>query len=126
MSWSFSLKTEVKCPHCKETLTEQQLEDIDDKQRSSLDVNYTSNVGEMFCLAFDRWTEDGIRYLHGRTGEFCLHALKDAHAYFVANKEELEKLNPDNGWGSYEGAFRLLKTLLTAAEENPNSTFQIF
>lgn len=73
--------------------------------------NYTSNVYEMYRRAFKN--EDGIRVLDGMYVGDAEELLDDAIKYFKENKEELEKLNPENGWGSYKGALNVLVDLST-------------
>ena len=43
----------------------------------------------------------------------------------IENKEEYEKLNPENGWGSYKGLLKSLKNLRIACLENPNGKVEI-
>lgn len=42
--------------------------------------------------------------------------------YMEANREELEKLNPKNGWGDYDGLLRSAKEYLDACARYPKAT----
>jgi hypothetical protein len=42
-----------------------------------------------------------------------------------ARLEEYQKLNPENGWGSYETALAFLEEIINACEEYPDATIRI-
>jgi hypothetical protein len=70
----------------------------------------TFNLRPMFQLAFD--SEKGLKILDGMETEIATDYIKRAIKYFKENKLELEKLNPKNDWGSYEGALKFLQEIL--------------
>ena len=80
---------------------------------------YTYNVSPMYYDAFE--TEDGIRVLDGLSGLECQRILENAIQNFKNKKEEYKKMNPENGWGNYEGALELLHKLLVWCIEAPNA-----
>jgi hypothetical protein len=43
----------------------------------------------------------------------------------IEHAEEYELLNPDNGWGDYEGAVYFLKDILDACKNYPNARIEI-
>jgi hypothetical protein len=71
--------------------------------------NYTYNCSTMFQLAFD--DEEGIYVLDNCTGKCAASFLRNAIDYFHENAKTLEKLNPTNGWGSYDSALAFLISL---------------
>jgi hypothetical protein len=38
--------------------------------------------------------------------------------YFKENKNKLEDMNPDDGWGSYDGTISFIKNLIEASNNN--------
>ena len=86
-------------------------------------LNYTYNVGAMFKRALAE--DDGIWILDGKTGEECLPYLKAAIKSMSENMDKFRLLNPENGWGSAEGALKVLKTLHEWCEEVPKAILRI-
>ena len=78
--------------------------------------NYTFNVAEMYQLAFD--SEEGIKYLNDETCGNAIIYLKDAINAMKEYKGKFLPLEPNNGWGDYEGALSVLEDLLIACEES--------
>ena len=96
----------------------------------------TSNVGPMFRLAMPAresmpgryWGTGepqpgtaGVPGLSGMTCSDAIPVLDEGIKYFEDHKEELEKLNPENGWGNYEGALRVLRNLRTGCARHPRA-----
>lgn len=77
--------------------------------------NYTYNVSPMFQLAFG---EDGINIINKQCGRTASKILKNAINYFIENRVKLEKLNPSNGWGSYDGALSFLRNVMDACNRH--------
>ena len=80
------------------------------------EVNYTSNIGPMFRHRF----KDGIHVINNENANVGGRILFDLLGHFLDNKEELEKLNPTNGWGDYEGALKLIRDMVKASMYAPN------
>ena len=80
--------------------------------------NYTYNVSPMFYAAFG---DDGLRSLHGKTGEEAAPLISAAMEYFREHESELRAMNPANGWGNYEGAHRFLGKILNEAQQHPKA-----
>ncbi len=99
-----------------------------------IDANYTSNVAPMFYAAFadseklaaELGENKGIRGLSGLTGSDAQPLLDAAIEYFHEHKVELEAMNPANGWGSYDGALKLLGKLSRGCEQWPDDTLRVF
>lgn len=81
--------------------------------------NYTSNVARMWSLALEHSGHDDIPHrepddyitLSGTDRWTCERAaplLTKAAAWLAEHRAEMEELNPDNGWGDYEGALTYL------------------
>ena len=81
------------------------------------EFNYTYNVSEMW---YDCYDNDGIRKHYNLKGEDAIPILKTLQSHMIHSKERLEKMNPRNGWGSYEGALNFVNDLIEASKRNPN------
>jgi hypothetical protein len=84
--------------------------------------NYTYNVSSMFYKAFG---EEGIKFIENKTGKECLQKLRKGLKEMQDNKKIYEALNPDNGWGNYEGAIEVIETLIKWALESPKAKFYV-
>lgn len=82
--------------------------------------NYTYNVSPMFYAAMP---EKGIRVHYGMTGQQALVPLRQMREYFENNRAALVKMNPSNGWGSYDGALQFITDLINASIRNPDSVW---
>lgn len=51
--------------------------------------------------------------------------IKEAIEELQENKEEYEKLNPKNGWGSYDLLLRTFKKMLKCCEENLDGKIEL-
>lgn len=72
------------------------------------DMNYTYNVSPMFRLALGG---NGVNDLHGCVGSEAIPRLRAAIADMEDRPSVYRAMNPDNGWGDYEGALGVLKRL---------------
>ena len=75
--------------------------------------NYTYNVAPMFYKAFD--IEGGLKGINGMLGDEAIGYLEHA----INQMKVYENVNPENFWGNYEGALRLLEWLLHECVQNP-------
>lgn len=87
-----------------------------------LDTNCTFNVSPMFRLALGK---DGIKQLNELSRENCIILLQDGIKDMKENPEIYKKLNPENGWGSYEGALETLENILNALLKSSNAYVSI-
>lgn len=101
---------EEACPHCGHY------------PEPALAVSHTYNVAPMFYLAFG---PDGLKSLDGKSKDSALKILEPALKYFTANAEYLRTVEPANGWGSYDGALRLLRDIRDALESGQNLTVTV-
>lgn len=93
--------------------------------------NYTSNCSPMWAKALREGNPDlpngaeGKLWpseLGGRKASEIGPWLAKACAHMGANPSEYTTMNPENGWGSYEGALAYLRKWRDAAESFPSST----
>jgi hypothetical protein len=80
--------------------------------------NYTYNVSKMYSKAMGGFT---INHLHGKKAIEAVKILQSGIIEMSKNPNEYKKLNPENGWGSYEGAKRFLKDIMNACLDYPES-----
>lgn len=100
--------------------------DVSVKARRTVEVyedNITYNLAPMYYKCID--INGGLKALNGMKCKNAVPVLNRAIDDLIENKEEYEKLNPENGWGSYEGLLKSLKNLRIACLENPNGKVEI-
>ena len=100
--------------------------DVSVKARRTVDVyedNITYNLAPMYYKCID--INGGLKALNGMKCKNAIPVLNRAIDDLIENKEEYEKLNPENGWGSYEGLLKSLKSLRIACLENPSGKVEI-
>lgn len=85
--------------------------------------NYTYNISPMYYKAFE--LKEGFRGLNGMTTIESIKYLSHAINEMKVNKEEYEKLNPENGWGDYQGALEILEWLRVRCLEHPFARISI-
>lgn len=85
--------------------------------------SYTYNCAPMFYAAIPGG--GGISGLHNQTGEQAYPLLQLAVRHFIQNPELHKKLNPENGFGSYEGALRFVAKLCQTAKLHPLSVISV-
>lgn len=100
--------------------------DVSVKAKRVVDVyedNITYNLAPMYYKCID--INGGLKALNGMKCKDAIPVLNRAIDDLIENKEEYEKLNPKNGWGSYEGLLKSLKSLRIACLENPSGKVEI-
>lgn len=83
------------------------------------DFNITYNVSGMFYA----WHPDGIRAHYGKTGQEAVPILRGLREFMEDNKDRLEAMNPENGWGSYADAMQFVTDLINASIRNPDAVW---
>ena len=82
------------------------------------DDNYTYNVASMFRDAIGG---DGLYELYGKSAKDCLSLLENSIFKMKNDTKHYENMNPENGWGDYKGALKVLERLYYACVENEDS-----
>jgi hypothetical protein len=85
--------------------------------------NYTSNVAPMWRKAMPE--TDGIAGLHEMKCSEAAPILRAGAVRMRELRDELEQLEPANGWGSYTGAVDFVERCARACEEHPAATFTV-
>ena len=80
----------------------------------------TYNVAPMFY----KHNKEGIRFIYDKTGLEASVLLLDMYHYFLDNMQDLEKLNPKNGWGSWANTVDVLNEMIKASILNPDETWE--
>lgn len=83
--------------------------------------NLTYNLRPMWREAGLDWDE-----LEGKPGEDCLGILTAVVDRLALEPEKFKKLNPPNGWGTYENLLGTLTELRDACQQFPNHTLHTY
>lgn len=86
-------------------------------------ANYTYNVAEMFYAANNN---GGIKAINGMPGRSALHVLFFMIEYMAENRTAMLELNPENGWGDYDGAMMFLFKTAMACAAHPEKTVEVY
>lgn len=113
--------------------------DLGGKERASLDHddpgNITYNVDPMFALALGEpeagvhsgadvvlhLKEPALKRFIDKPASEAVEPLRRAVERMEADPAPYQALNPENGWGDYEGALDYLKRFLAACERHPKA-----
>ncbi len=87
------------------------------------ETNITYNLSKMYYKAIDE--KLGLKKLKGLTCKEVLPIINNAIKDMIDKKEEYEKMNPKNGWGSYDGLLKTFKEICEVCEENLDGIFYI-
>ena len=91
-------------------------------QREDFNINYTYNASHMWYEIYP--DDDGMVHIEGMTGEEALNKLEYAYQYMKKNREALIKLEPPNGWGSYNGFLGFIEDCIAACKEHPKLVWE--
>lgn len=80
--------------------------------------NYTYNVSRMWYAVYP--DAKNMVDIDGMTGDEALPKILAAIKYMNANKDDLEAINPANGWGNYDGFLDFLIQVSAACLKNPD------
>lgn len=87
------------------------------------DTDITYNLAPMYYKAIDE--ELGFKKIKGMNCKKALPIIDNAIKNMIEEKEEYIKLNPSNGWGSYDGLIEDLKQMRECCEDNPDGIFKM-
>jgi hypothetical protein len=88
--------------------------------------NITHNLGPMakeVGIYRHLWRPEELGITHSRE---LVKPLELGLKELKSNPEKYEKLNPENGWGSYDGLCRFVEEYLTACRENPDCIISVW
>lgn len=85
--------------------------------------NITYNLAPMYYKCIDK--ELGLKKLNNMSCKEALPILQNAINDLIENQEEYEKLNPKNGWGSYDGLLEVIKDMRNCCEDNPDGIIDV-
>lgn len=98
--------------------------DIGVKAKREVEIfecNITYNLSDMYYKCID----GGLKALDGVSCNNAIPILNKAINDLIDNKEEYEKLNPPNGWGSYDGLLSKLIDLRDCCEKNKDGVIEV-
>ncbi|MDA7514195.1 hypothetical protein N8508_00240 [bacterium] len=78
------------------------------------EINMTSNIRPMLDKAYGLQDWKTIQFF---PNSVVLQMTAIAICRMRLDSDEYKKLNPENGWGSYEGAMRFLSEIFEACDE---------
>lgn len=87
------------------------------------ETNITYNLAPMYYKAIDE--KLGLKKLKCMICEKALPIINKAIDDMIKNKKEYEKLNPSNGWGTYDGLLEQFREMRTICEDNPDGVFDM-
>lgn len=83
--------------------------------------SYTYNVAPMWYAAIPN---KGIRAHYNLSGKRAIKPLLRIYNYMVTHYDKCIEMEPDNDWGSYEGALKFVTKLITASLRNPDEIWE--
>jgi hypothetical protein len=83
--------------------------------------NMTYNIWEMVNAACGMTFRD----MDGKKAAEVLPILQEVKTKMLAEPEKYKALEPDNGWGSYDGLLNYLYELIRGCEEIPDADFVV-
>lgn len=88
-------------------------------------LNYTYNVSSMYYDE-DVFGESGIAKLDGMSGKEAISVITKALNGLHSDPNKFRAMNPENGWGSYKGALKVVCELLDWCIDEPNATIRVY
>lgn len=82
--------------------------------------NMTSNVGPMYQAA-----RLEIANLDKMATKDVAAIIVHRYQYMVAHPDDMRKLEPENGWGTYEDALSFLKEILVTCLDHPECFVEV-
>jgi len=98
--------------------------------REEREEYYSANITHNLCAMADeagvyqllwRPEEEGIK-----TARQAIEPLKDGMARLRAEPDRFRRLNPENGWGNYEGLVTFVENYLRACEDYPDAEIVVW
>ncbi len=86
-------------------------------QRENFNINYTYNASPMWFKIYP--DDESMVFIDGMTGKEAYKKLLFARKYMENHREEMIKLEPPNGCGSYNGFLDFINECIKACLEHP-------
>jgi len=83
-----------------------------------LEYSSTYNVSKMWYVLFPKHTS--FCPIDSCLAKDVIPMMQEGVQLAVANRKELEAMNPVNGWGSYETFLKFLRNILAASQDHPD------
>ena len=93
------------------------------REVSILETNITYNLSDMYYKCVDK--EKGLKIFDNMSCKEALPILQKAIEDLIDNKEGYQKLNPENGWGSYEGVLGTFLDMRKCCVDNPDGIIEL-
>ena len=87
------------------------------------ECNITYNLAPMYYKCIDK--EKGLKKLDNMSCKEALPIINNAITDLLNNADEYRKLNPENGWGSYEGLLSKLQEIRNCCENNSDGIINV-
>ena len=87
---------------------------------STEDFSYTWNVSPMWYACYPT---KGIRTIYGLSGRDAIPVLRNLRRYMEDNRDALIEMEPENGWGDYDGALQFVTNLINASIRNQEAVW---
>ena len=86
---------------------------------------YESNVTYNLAGIYYKCIDGGFKTLNEKTCKEALPILNKAIEDMIKNEKEYRKLEPSNGWGTYDGLLDELRELRKYSEENSDGIIEV-
>lgn len=90
----------------------------------TLEFNYTYNVSPMWYEIYPE--DDGMVFIDGMSGKEAYPKVSKAISEMLSKEKFMKKLNPENGWGDYEGFLEFLHKVADACIKCPNGIWESY
>lgn len=93
------------------------------REVSIFETNITYNLSDMYYKCVDK--EKGLKIFDNMSCQETLPILQKAIEDLIDNKEEYQKLNPENSWGSYEHLLGTFLNMRKCCIDNPDGIIEL-
>lgn len=108
----------------------QRVPEVESDTNRVFEWNITHNLGEMadqvkigdHTLYQYLWRPEEIGVTHARQ---LIDPLSQGWLFMLSNQERLEKFNPANGWGDFDGLLEFVEAYIKAAVKYPDATIEV-
>ena len=98
--------------------------DIGVKAKREVEI-YDSNVTYNLADIYYKCIDGGFKSLNKMNCKNALPIITKAIENMLENEKEYRKLEPSNGWGTYDGLLQELRDLRNCCEDNPDGIIEV-